>query len=103
MSQQIITKQVLDEFGIDLADQDVTALLAHLNASLEERVGTEITESLSDGQLEQLLDVQEKGDDKEVAAWIQKNVPEVQQITQDHIDVLLGELAESADDVNKVS
>lgn len=96
----IITKDLLDEAGINLADQNVDTLLAHLNQTLEERVGTEITESLSDEQLEELLTLQENGSDEEVGAWLDQNVPELQEITQDEIDILLGELAENADDVN---
>ena len=97
----IITKQLLDEAGIDLTGQDVHALLAHLNQTLEERVGTEITESLDDTQLEALLAVQENGSDEEVGAWLEKNVPELQEITQDEIDILLGELSENADGINQ--
>mgnify|MGYP000897672559 CR=1 FL=1 len=97
----IITKQLLDEAGIDLTGQDVDALLAHLNQTLEERVGTEITASLDDTQLEALLAVQENGSDEEVGAWLEKNVPELQEITQDEIDILLGELSENADGINQ--
>jgi len=97
----IITKALLDEAGIDLVGQDVDALLAHLNQTLEERVGTEITESLDDSQLNELLAVQENGSDEEVGAWLDKNVPELQEITQDEVDILLGELAENADDINQ--
>jgi len=100
MDSPIITKQLLDEAGINLSDQDINALLAHLNQTLEERVGTEITESLSDDQLKALLDVQETGNDEAVGAWLEQNVPELQEITQDEIDILLGELAENADGVN---
>lgn len=96
----IITKDLLDEAGINLAGQNVDTLLAHLNQTLEERVGTEITESLSDEQLEELLTLQENGSDEEVGAWLDQNVPELQEITQDEIDILLGELAENADGVN---
>jgi hypothetical protein len=96
----LITKQVLDEAGINLSDQDVDALLAHLNQTLEERVGTEITESLNDEQLTALLELQENGTDEEVGAWLSKNVPELEQITQDEIDILLGELSENADNIN---
>ena len=100
MDSPIITKQLLDEAGINLSDQDINALLAHLNQTLEERVGTEITESLSDDQLKALLDVQETGNDEAVGVWLEQNVPELQEITQDEIDILLGELAENADGVN---
>lgn len=99
----IITKELLDEAGIDLKDQDVDALLAHLNQALEERVGTEITESLDDKQLEELLAVQENGNDEEVGSWLDKNVPELQEITQDEIDILLGELSENADSINQTN
>lgn len=99
-NSQIITKQLLDEAGIDLSDQNVDTLIAHLNQTLEERVGTEITESLNDDQLKALLDVQETGNDEAVGAWLEQNVPELQEITQDEIDILLGELAENADGVN---
>ena len=99
----IITKALLDEAGIDLTGQDVDALLAHLNQTLEERVGTEITESLDDTQLDELLAVQENGSDEEVGAWLEKNVPELQEITQDEIDILLGELSENADSINQAA
>ena len=99
----IITKALLDEAGIDLTGQDIDALLAHLNQTLEERVGTEITESLDDAQLDELLAVQENGSDEEVGAWLEKNVPELQEITQDEIDILLGELAENADSINQAA
>jgi len=99
----IITKALLDEAGIDLTGQDVDALLAHLNQTLEERVGTEITESLDDTQLDELLAVQENGSDEEVGAWLEKSVPELQEITQDEIDILLGELSENADSINQAA
>ena len=63
----IITKVILDEAGINLDNQDVDALLTHLNQTLEERVGTEITESLTDEQLEVLVNLQETGTDEYVA------------------------------------
>ncbi|MDB5165346.1 MAG: hypothetical protein JWM00_236 [Candidatus Saccharibacteria bacterium] len=100
MDQPLITKELLDEYGIELGDQDVAALLAHLNTTLEERVGMEITESLSEDQLKALLTVQESGNDEAVGAWLEQNVPELQEITQDEIDILLGELAENAEGVN---
>lgn len=102
-NKPLITKALLDEFGIELGDQDEQVFLQHLNDTLDERVGTEITESLEDDQLKELMDLQEKGTDEEVGAWLDKNVPDLQEITQDEIDILLGELAENADDVNQAA
>lgn len=100
-NSQLITKELLEEFGIDLSGKDVDSLVQHLNETLDERVGTEITESLDDDQLKELLDLQEKGSDEEVGTWLQANVPELQQIAQDEVDILLGELAENTDGINK--
>lgn len=97
----LITKEVLEEAGIDLNDQDVASLLEHLNATLEERVGAEVTNSLSDEQLEALVELQENGSDEEVAAWMETNVPELQAIAQDEIDILIGELNEESDALNE--
>lgn len=99
--QPLITKETLDKYGIDLTDQDVTSLLDHLNVTLEERVGTEITDSLDDSQLKELLAIQENGNEEAVGTWLEKNVPELEQITQDEIDILLGELAENTDGINE--
>ena len=101
--QAIITKELLDEFGVELNGQDEQAFLAHLNETLTERVGSEITESLDDAQLEELLKLQENGSDEQVGEWLNKNVPELEQITQDEIDILLGELAENTDEVNSAA
>lgn len=97
----LITRDVLTQAGINLDGKDIDALLTHLNQTLEERVGTEITASLSDEQLNELLDLQEKGDDEAVADWLQANVEELDQIAQDEIDILLGELAENSDGINE--
>lgn len=101
--QNYITEDSLKKLGINLGDQDVTSLLAHLNETLEERVGTEITEALDDDQLQTLLELQEKASDEEVGTWLQANVPEFEQIVQDEIDIILGELAENSDGIKKVA
>lgn len=100
--QPLITRELLDEFGISLDGQDEASFLQHLNNTLEERVGAEITESLDDNQLTALLDLQENGTDEQLGDWLQQNVPDLQQITQDEIDILLGEVAENSDDINDV-
>jgi hypothetical protein len=99
--QPLITRELLDEFGINLEGQDEASFLQHLNDTLEERIGAEITESLNDDQMKTLIELQEKGTDEEVGTWLQQNVPELQQITQDEIDILLGEVAENSDAVNE--
>lgn len=99
----IITRETLEQAGVDLTNKDIDALLEHLNQELEERVGSEITASLNDEQLKELLDIQEHASDEQLVEWMTANVPELDQITQDEIDILLGELAENADGINEAA
>lgn len=94
---QFITENMLEEYGVELNGKDISTFLQHINDTLDERVGTEIAESLDDEKLDELLAVQESGDDGKVGQWIEANVPELQEMVQDEIDILLGELAENAD------
>lgn len=101
--QEFITKESLLALGINLDGQNVDSLLDHLNDTLQERVGTELTESLNDEQLKTLVELQDKATDEEVGNWLEANVPEFEQIVKDEIDILLGELAENSDGINKVA
>ena len=101
---QYITKETLDSFGISLEGQDEASLLEHLNETLSERIGTEIAALLDDAKLEELLTLQESPEaDAKTGDWLTANVPELPQIVQDEIDILMGELADSTDTLNKTA
>ena len=99
--EEFITKESLLDYGVDLTGKDVDSLLAELNATLEERVGSEITDSLDETQLSALATLQEKATDEEIGEWLSKNVPEFEQIVQDEIDTLLDELTDDTESVDK--
>lgn len=101
--QDYITKDSLKALGINISDEDSTSLIAQLNTTVEERVGAEITEQLDDEQLKELLKLQETASDEVIGKWIAERVPDFEQIVQDNIDIVIGELAENADSVNEVS
>lgn len=98
--QPIITVELLESLGVKIDPTTQTQLIAHLNETLEERVGTEITESLTDDQLAELVSLQEKSDDEAVNTWLTAHVPELGDIIQDEIDILVGELNENSDQLN---
>lgn len=101
---QYITKETLDAFGISLEGHDESSLLEHLNDTLRERIGTEIAALLDDAKLEELLTLQESPDgDAKTGDWLAQNVPELPQIVQDEIDILMGELADNTDSINKAA
>lgn len=99
----IITREVLESAGINLDGKDVDALIDHLNQTLEERVGAEITNSLTDDQLKEMLDLQENGSDEQLFDWMNVNVPEMDSLVQDETNIILGELAEESDGLNKTA
>ncbi len=99
--QPIITKQLLDAAGVVVKAEDEQALIDHLNEALEDRVGAEVVESLDDAQLDELATLQESDDQKAIQSWMQKNVPEMEDIVKDEIDILLGEVAKDADNFAK--
>jgi len=98
MQPQYITQSTLESLGIDLSDQDIDALLEDLNETLQERVGTEITQSLSEKQLTELVDMQESASEEDMGAWLEKNIPDMKQIVQNEIDILIGEIVEDEDE-----
>ena len=100
MDQPLITESTLTELGIKIDGQEITTLLVHLNETLEERVGIAITDELDEDQLKTLLSLKETASEDEVGAWLNQNIPELQQITQDEIDILLGELSENSNTLN---
>jgi hypothetical protein len=103
MYKQYITRELLDELGIALPAGEEDLFLEHLNEQLSERIGTEIASSLADDKLEEMLNLQQSGDSDKLGEWLQANVPELQQIAEDEVDILLGELADNADHVNAAS
>lgn len=98
MQPQYITQSTLETLGIDLTGEDVEALLDDLNETLQERVGTEITQSLSEDKLKELVDLQETATEAEIGDWLQKNIPDLQQIIQNEIDILIAEIVEDEEE-----
>lgn len=97
--QQIITKDLVVSLGIKLPEDQLDQFVEQANTTLHERIGAEITESLDDEQLKEFIALQDAGDDEKTSEWLSKNVPELKEIIEDERDVLLGELAENAEQV----
>jgi hypothetical protein len=100
---QYITEETLQAFNVSLTGQDKDTLLEYLNETLQERVGAEVAAMLDDTKLKELLDTQETASDEQMGAWLMQNVPELQQIVQDEINILMGELNENSDAINKTA
>lgn len=92
-----ITPEILHQLGIHKSEAEEQALIEHFEQTLNERVGATIADLLDDKQVEQLMDLTEKGNAEATAAWLQQNVPEYDDLVKDEYDILMGELAETAD------
>ncbi len=101
MSYSYITPSLLTDLGIHLPSGDAESLIAHLNETVEERIGLEIAESLSDEELAEMITLQETASSAELAAWITAHVDQSKYIIQDNIDIVLGELAGGVEIVNQ--
>lgn len=91
--EPIITPLLLASTGIDVPDSQVTPLLDYMNEVLEERIGEAVVDSLDDTQLEHLANLQETATDEEVQSWINDTVPNLTDMIQEEVDIILGEAA----------
>lgn len=95
-----VTPELLDTLNIHLEPAEQEQLLTHLNQTLQQRVGAEITDQLDDDQLQELLALQQADDQAAIQSFLLHNVPELAQIVQDEAAILLGELAENSDSLS---
>jgi len=93
-----LTKEFLESIGVQLDDATYQAFAEHFDETLSSRVIDSIINNLDDEQLEQFAAMRDSSED-ELWQWVQANVPELSEIIQDEVDILLGDLAESADSI----
>jgi predicted transcriptional regulator len=95
----LLNKQLLQDLGIQLNDQDYALLEEHFETTLHERVINEIAFGLEPEQAQQLAAMQQASDD-ELLQWLSANVPDLAEIVSDEVDILLGELAENSETIS---
>jgi len=93
----IITKQLLNDIGVIMSEQNLEVLSEHFETTLDSRVVNEISQELTTDQLEQLNMLREQGTDEDLGKWLKQNVPDLKEIIDDETAILLGELADGAD------
>ncbi|MDB5176800.1 MAG: hypothetical protein JWN75_468 [Candidatus Saccharibacteria bacterium] len=101
--QDYITKQSLTALGIQLNDADADSLIAHFNEVVEEMIGDEIIDTLTDDQVEELVTLQKTASDDEIGTWIADHVPDYEQIVSDNIDIAIADMVEASEGISDVS
>ncbi len=98
----IVTKAQLNSIGISLPDNQMQALIQHVEETINKRISEEVVESLSDDQLKELVELQTgSASAEEIDEWIREHVPEYDQIIEDNVAIVLGELVENSDAIQK--
>ena len=92
----LLDRQLLQDLGIQLSDQDFASLSEHFDTTLRERVIAEIVQELSPEQAQELAAMQDASDEQ-LLDWLRVNVLDFGDIVSDEVDILLGELAENSD------
>ncbi|NCU38097.1 hypothetical protein EOL96_03530 [Candidatus Saccharibacteria bacterium] len=92
----ILTKELLENLGIVLSEQDYALLADHFETTLHDRVINEIAMELSPEKAHELASMQNTSED-ELLVWLQTNVTDLAEIVSDEVDILLGEIAESSE------
>ena len=94
----IVTKAQLNSIGINLPEDQMQALIQHVEDTINSQIGEEIVESLDNEQLKELVQMQDNDvPAEEIDAWIRERIPEYDEIIGDNVAIVLGELANNSD------
>ncbi len=94
----VVTKEQLNSVGVDLPDDQMQALIQHVEETINEQISEEIVDSLDDAQLEELVALQDANAPAEqVEAWVRERVPEYDDIIEDNVAIVLGELVKNSE------
>lgn len=88
----LLDQSFLQAIGITLDEQSSLALADHFKTTLFQRIVAEIVDELTPEQAAELAALE--GDDEQLNQWLITNVTDLQEIVQDEVDILLGEIAE---------
>lgn len=98
----VITEERLRSIGVMLEGDELAALVQYAEDKVHQLVSEEIAESLGDDQVEELVQLQQNGASaEEIDAWLRERVEDYDQIIEDNVLIVLGELAKHADEFSK--
>ena len=102
---KIITKEFFEKLGIELPERPIdeeTAFLEHLNAKLDERIGTDIMSVVGLDNTDAVKAWAQNGEQDKIAALVEEMANAggekltLQDIIDSEVDIMLGEIAENA-------
>lgn len=94
----LLTQPFLASIGVNLDVSTTESFNQHFEDTLSERVISEIVDTLEPNKIEDMLAIQDAGDEK-LQSWLQQNVPDLTEIIEQEVTILIGEIAESSDQI----
>ena len=102
LDEALITIDQLREVGINLPEQQLQELAVHVQDKINERIGEEAVESLTGEQLEELITMQDNGvSGDQIGEWLRTRVPDYEQIVEDNTVIVLGEVVDDIDAIQR--
>lgn len=95
----ILDRQFLESIGVDLDEANYQALDNHFETTLHQRIVDEIALEIEPEKAEELITTLKDADQSVVQQWLIQNVPDLNEIVSDEVDILLGELAENGQEI----
>lgn len=94
---ELLNKQFLQDIGVSLDESTYQSLSKHYEETLNERIIEAIIDELDENQLNQLHNFLRNSDYETFKSWLVTTIPQLRQIVEDEVVILLGEIAESGD------
>ena len=93
-----LPKDFLSDIGIELDNATYVVFAEHFEDTLSQRIIDEIIDTLDEARIVEFNQMQ-NASSEHLWQWVQTNVPELPEIIQEEVDILLGELAENAEHI----
>jgi hypothetical protein len=94
----VLTKQFIQTLGINLDDETFALFDEHFEKTLSARVIESILDILDEEQLHNLAAVGDE-DEEAIHQWLVANVPDLNEIINEEVVILIGELAENSEQI----
>jgi hypothetical protein len=94
----LLSKHFLSNIGVTLDEPTYQALSEHYEETLNDRIIDEITQNLDEAQLKELSHLR-VADEQSLQQWLMTNVPQLDEIIEAEVAILMGDIAESADSI----
>ena len=91
----LLSKQFLADIGVDVDEQTYQALSQHYEDTLDDRILRAVVTELDEEQLQSVVSMRDQPE--QLSTWLVENVSDLGEIIEDEVAILLGDMAESAD------